>query len=554
MTAVDPKAIRQRFQDLQNDRASWEPLWQEIRDYIAPDLGLFSGEDALSGSKRYSRVLDAEAADCADVLASGLFSGVSSPSRPWLRLTTLDPELDESSAVKQWLDEVQNLMMMLFTKAEVYNQLHQAYTELPVFGTACTLIKPHPEQVLNLQNLTCGEYWLATDPYGQVDTMYRRLSMSAKQMVQQWGFDAVSRPVQQAYDRNPYARFDVIHAIEPRWERDITKRDGLNKPYRSVYFEEATAHGKLLSEAGFDDFPVMAPRWSVTGSGAVYGRGPGAKALSSSKALQRLQLRLSTLVDYLSDPPVTYPQQFKGQLNRFRPGGRIPVAPNEAVSIRSAWDVRADPAAVQALIEARKEEIRRYFYATIFQMIAATQRSGRTATEIASLEQEKMMLLGPVLERLHKEMLDPLVSNTFNLMLEAGMVPPAPADLQGKSLNVEYISVLAKAQKNSAVDGINKTVAELGVLAQINPSVFDKLDTDKAIETIADMNGVPPSLIVSGEQVALIRQQRAQQQQQAQQAAALQQSASTMKDLGAAADSQGLQDVMQQIRSGESML
>ena len=554
MTAVDPKAIRQRFQDLQNDRASWEPLWQEIRDYVAPDLGLFSGEDALDGSKRYNRVLDAEAADCADVLAAGLFSGVSSPSRPWLRLTTLDPELDESTSVKQWLDDVQNQMMMLFTKAEVYNQLHQAYTELPVFGTACTLIKRHPEQLLNLQNLTCGEYWLATDPYGQVDTMYRRLSMNAKQMVQQWGLDAVSRPVKQAYERNPYARFDVIHAIEPRWERDIMKRDNMNKPWRSVYFEEATANGKLLSESGFDDFPVMAPRWSVTGAGAVYGRGPGAKALSSSKALQRLQLRLGTLVDYLSDPPVTYPQQFKGQLNRFRPGGRIPVAPNEAVSIGSAWEVRADPGAVQALIQARKEEIRRYFYATIFQMIAATQKSGRTATEIASLEQEKIMLLGPVLERLHKEMLDPLVTTTFNYMVEANMVPPPPSDLQGKSLNVEYISVLAKAQKNSAVDGINKTIQELGMLAQINPSVLDKLDTDKAIETIADMNGVPPSLIVSGEQVALIRQQRNEQQAQMQQAAQMQQTASAMKDMGQAADSEGLQAIMQQIQQGEPVL
>ena len=151
-------------------------------------------------------------------------------------------------------------------------------------------------------------------------------------------------------------------------------------------------------------------------------------------------------------------------------------------------------------------------------------------------------------------MLDPLVSNTFNYMLEANMVPPPPADLQGKSLNVEYVSVLAKAQKNSAVDGINKTVQELGMLAQINPSVLDKLDTDKAIETIADMNGVPPSLIVSGEQVALIRQQRNEQQAQMQQAAQMQQTASTMKDMGQAADSEGLQAIMQQLQNGEPVL
>mgnify|MGYP003306561990 CR=1 FL=1 len=145
----------------------------------------------------------------------------------------------------------------------------------------------------------------------------------------------------------------------------------MNKPWRSVYFEENVANGNLLSESGFDDFPVMAPRWTVTGSGAVYGRGPGAKALSSSKALQRLQLRLGTLVDYLSDPPVTYPQQFKSQLNRFRPGGRIPVAPNEAVAIGSAWQVNADPNAVQALIQARKDLYSAFSYILSYFFISA---------------------------------------------------------------------------------------------------------------------------------------------------------------------------------------
>ena len=272
---ADIKLINQRFESLKQERSSWEDLWRDIRDYCLPDLGCFSGEDATQGSKRYRKILDAEAIDCADVLAAGLLGGVSSPSRPWLRLTTMDSDLDKNPAVKEWMTKVQDLLLLYFSKAECYNALHQSYLELPVFGTACTIVKPHPEQLISLQNLTIGEYWLAEDDYGKVDTMYRRLSLTAKQMVQQWGFEVVNNDVRQAFEKDPFARFNVIHAIEPRIERNPDKRDNKNMPWQSVYFQEGV-QDKVLSESGFRNFPALCPRWMTSG-GSVYGRGPALK-------------------------------------------------------------------------------------------------------------------------------------------------------------------------------------------------------------------------------------------------------------------------------------
>lgn len=528
---ADVKGMQARFECLKQDRSGWEPLWKDLRDYILPDMGCFTGEDVHQGGKRYQRLFDAEAANATDILAAGLLGGVSSPSRPWLRLTTMDADLDQSPDVKQWLADVQEVMLMQFAKSEIYNALHRSYLELPVFGTACSIVQRHPKRVLDLVNLTVGEYWLSDDQFGRVDTMYRRLQMTAKQMAQSFGVDALPDTVQSVLRSNPFKRFDVVHAIEPRIERDIMRHDGINKPYASVYFLESFPE-QPLSEGGFDDFPVLAPRW-ITTAGTVYGRGPGAKALSASKALQRLQMRLGILADYLSDPPVQYPANMRMQLQNFRPGGRIAVEPNEVEVMRTAWEVKADPTVVQALIQMRKEEIRSYFYVNIFQMIAATQSGERTATEVAALEQEKVMMLGPVLERLHTELLDPLVTNCFNFMIERDLIPPAPDELQGKELNVEYISVLAEQQKNSAVSGIVRTVQQIGMIAQLKPEALDKLDVDATIDLLADMNSVPPSMIVAGNKVAMVRDDRNAQEQ-----AAMQQ----QQGLAAA---QGLKDLAQ---------
>lgn len=538
---ADIKLINQRFESLKQERSSWEDLWRDIRDYCLPDLGCFSGEDATQGSKRYRKILDAEAIDCADVLAAGLLGGVSSPSRPWLRLTTMDPDLDKNAAVKEWLNKVQDLLLLYFSKAECYNALHQSYLELPVFGTACTIVKPHPEQLISLQNLTIGEYWLAEDDYGKVDTMYRRLSLTAKQMVQQWGFEAVNNDVRQAFEKDPFTRFNVIHAIEPRIERNPDKRDNKNMPWQSVYFQEGV-QDKVLSESGFRNFPALCPRWMTSG-GSVYGRGPGAKALSAQKSLQRLHLRLAELVDYGTRPPILYPSTLKDQLSQFKPGGRVAVNPQEAPIIRSMWEVRTDPQAMLALIQSTRQDIQRIFFVNVFQMIAATaNQTDRTATEVQALEQEKVMMLGPVLERLHTELLDPLVTNAFGFMVEYNMLPEVPEELYGRELSIEYVSVLAEAQKNASANGIVRTAQQIGLLAQINPQAVDKLDVDATIDQLADRNGVPPSLIVTGQKVALIRQQRAEQQQAQMQAAQLQQAMTSLKDLGQAADSQGLQE------------
>ncbi|WP_373112304.1 portal protein [Sutterella wadsworthensis] len=541
MARVEPRKVFERFSQLKEERATWEPLWRDIRDFILPQAGVFEGEKSYEGWRRHRKIVDPTPIQYADMLSSGLYSGVSSPARPWLKLTTKDPKLDEEPDVRQWLDDVQKQMLLLFAKSEVYSALHKSYIELPVFGTACTICRRHPTDTIALQNLTIGEYWLADDAYGRIDTMYRRLSMTAKQIVDQWGIDAVSINVRSLYQTDPFHRVNVIHGIEPRFDRDEQRRDGLNKPWRSVYFEEG-ADKKVLSEAGFDEFPALCPRW-MTYANSVYGHGPGSLALSFSKSLQRLGTREATLVDKSTNPAMVYPMTYTGQLDQLlQPGGLIPVGPNDAQLVRPAWDLRGlSVDSLEALIARRQQQLQSIFYVNIFQMIAASAGDQRTATEVAALQQEKSMMLGPVLERLHSEMLDPLVATAFGFMIEDDLLPPPPEMLQGQQLSVEYISVLAEAQRTADAQGITKTIQEIGLIAQMKPDVLDKLDADIAVDKISSMNGVPPSMIVAGKNLALIRQQRTQVQQQAAMQQQAMNQADVLKNLGQAVNSAGLQ-------------
>jgi hypothetical protein len=77
--------------------------------------------------------------------------------------------------------------------------------------------------------------------------------------------------------------------------------------------------------------------------------------------------------------------------------------------------------------------------------------------------------------------------------------------------------MLAQAQRAVATNSIDRFVANLGQIASFKPEVLDKFNADEWADTYGDMLGVDPDLIVSSQEVALVRQARAEAQQAAEQ-------------------------------------
>lgn len=527
------KLLLSRWGQLRNERESWMAHWKEISDYLLPRSGRFFVDDRNRGDKRHNSIYDSTGTRALRVLAAGMMAGMTSPARPWFRLTTSYPQLDESAAVKAWLADVTRLMQMVFAKSNTYRALHSMYEELGAFGTASTIVLADFNSVIHHYTLTTGEFAMAADHRGQINTLYREFQMTVAQTVREFGRNNCSPTVQTLFDRGALEQWvTIMHAIEPRVDRDVTKRDDRNMAWKSVYFEHGGNEDQILRDSGFKEFPALCPRWATSG-GDIYGNSPAMEALGDIKQLQHEQLRKAQGIDYKTKPPLQAPTSLKSRDVDTLPGGISFVdsaAPNGG--IRSAFEVNIDLSHLLADIQDVRERIKGGFYADLFLMLANGTNPQMTATEVAERHEEKLLMLGPVLERMHNEILDPLIEMTFSRMVEANIVPPPPEELQGMELNVEFVSMLAQAQRAIATNSVDRFVGNLGAVAGIKPEVLDKFDADRWADAYADMLGIDPELIVPGEQVALIRKQRAEAAQAQQQAALLNQGADTAQKLG----------------------
>ena len=522
-----------RWGHLRSERATWWSHWQEITTYLLPRNGRYFQQDRNKGHRRHNSIYDNTGTRALRTLGAGMMAGATSPARPWFRLGTADPELNSYGPVKLWLADVTQRMQLVFQKSNTYRTLHGIYEELGAFGTAGSIILPDSQNAIHHYPVTIGEYAIATDYQGRVNTLYREFQKTVGEVVREFGYNKCSTSVKNLYDRGSLDSWiTLVHAIEPRddRDRDYKKKDNMNMPFKSCYFETGSDGDQVLRESGFKEFPAVVPRWGVAG-GDIYGNSPGMESLGDIKQLQHEQLRKAQGIDYQTKPPLQVPSYMKNRDVDSLPGG-VTFIDGAQGKIETAFNVNLNLDHLLRDIQDVRGRINSSFYADLFLMLANATDTRMTATEVAERHEEKLLMLGPVLERLHNELLDPLIDITFDRMVEAGLVPPAPEELQGMELSVEFVSMLAQAQRAIGTNSVDRYVNSMGMVAQMKPDVLDKFDSDAWADGYADMLGVDPSLIVAGPQVAKIRQARAQAQQAAAQQEAQNQAAENMSKLG----------------------
>lgn len=535
--------LRTRKSMLWTERASWEPHWRDLAEHILPRTGQWDHDDRNRGEKKHRKIYNSTATGALEILVAGMMAGATSPARPWMRLATADPDLNRYKPVEEWLAKASSQILRVFNRSNTYRALPRYYQELALYGTSAGIVLAHPERVIHHYPLTAGQYALAVNDQEEVNTCYREFDMTVSQLVEMFGLDNVSVSVRNAFNNGRYDDWrTVIHAIEPRFDRDESKMDGQNMPYRSVYFESGGKGSSgqptdVLLEEGFREFPVLAPRWSTSG-GDIYGSSPGMTALGDIRALQGMTKRLGQAIDYKTMPPTQGPAALKGMEIDKMPGGHTEIPGEQRVT--TVWQTTLELRDLQQHIETHEMRINSRFYADLFLMLANTTKS-MTATEVAERHEEKLTMLGPTLERLHNELLSPLVSLTFERMVDVGAFDPAPEELQELDLEVEFISMLAQAQQAVGAAQDDRFQAVLQSLAQTHPEAVDVLDTDEYLRQYANKIGMDPNSLRTPEEVKAIRDQRAQAQAAEAQAAAAPQVAQAGKSM---AETQAIEQEM----------
>jgi hypothetical protein len=515
--------VSQRLEGLRNDRMSFWAHWAQLAEVFLPRRYKFliTPNQSNRGAQINTAIVDETGVIAARTLGSGMMAGLTSPTRPWFRMGLNGLDEVGYGPVKEWLAEVERRMMRVFSESNFYQSLAVFYHDLAVFGSGSQIIYEDPDEIIRCYNPCLGEFFFGASARGDVDTHYREFTLNVIQVVEQFGYENCSSSICQLYMQGGASlqtEIVVCHAIEPNFQLYDQFRKGklpfvvpASFKYREVYWTRYGNSNDIIAVAGFKEKPFVGGRWDVSSNDA-YGRSPGMDGMPATRQLQIEQRRKAEAIDKLVRPPMVASVSMKNEPASILPSAITYVADVQNSGFKPAYQVEPHLQEMNEDIQEVQARIKSVFFVDLFLMISQLD-TVRTATEIDARREEKLIQLGPVIERFENEVLDPIIDRVFAIMLRRGLIPPAPSEIAGAAINVQYISMLAEAQRAAATAGIERLLQVAGNLAGVDPDIMDNIDLDATIEEYADQLAVPPKLIRSIAAVAQIRDQKAKQAQ-----------------------------------------
>jgi len=496
---------------LKAQRGTWESNWQELTNLVLPNEADFNTERSRGG-KRTTHVYDSTGIHANEMLAAGLHGMLTNPASNWFSLRIKDDQsnLADSSEAKQWLEDTTNVILSEIAAPSVAfsSHIHEYYLSLCSIGTACIFIgDPVNREGVSFRAIHIEEIFIAENADGIIDTVFRSFEMTVRQIVQKWGEKSLSPRIAKMYEKKDYDRqVQLLHCVYPREDMDKGKKAATMLPVASVYIDEKDKH--VLAEGGFDEMPYMVSRWSKA-VGEVFGRSPAMTALPDIKMLQEIMKTTIKAAQKVVDPPLLVPDDgvlgpvrtIPGGLNYYRASSGARIEPLQTgANIGLSYDMMND----------LRERIRTMFFLDQLQFQGAPRM---TATEVVERTERTLRLLGPTLGRLQSEFLGPMIERIYGVLSRSGRLPEPPESIAEQELKIEYVSPLARAQRQSETQGIMRTLEFIGPIAGMDPQAAQVVKGADTVRHIAELNGVPPMLLKSDEE--LLAEAKAQQEAQA---------------------------------------
>jgi hypothetical protein len=496
---------------LKAQRGTWETHWQDLSNYVLPNEANFNTKRS-KGDKRTTLVYDSTGIHANEMLAAGLHGMLTSPASNWfsLRIKNDSQNIGGDSEAKQWLEDTTNAVMAEISAPSVAfpSHIHEYYLSLCSIGTACMFVgEPATREGISFRAIHIEEIFIAENADGIIDTVFRSFKMTVRQIVQKWGEESLSPRMKRMYEKQELDKdIDLLHCVYPRDDVDKGKRAATMLPVASVYIDEKENH--VLAEGGFNEMPYMVSRWAKT-VGEVFGRSPAMTALPDIKMLQEIMKTTIRAAQKIVDPPLLVPDDgvlgpirtIPGGLNYYRASSGARIQPlltggNIGISYEMMTDLR--------------DRIRTTFFLDQLQFQGAPRM---TATEVVERTERTLRLLGPTLGRLQSEFLGPMIERIYGVLSRSGRLPEPPESISEQELRIEYVSPLARAQRQSETQGIMRTLEFIGPIAGLDPQAAQVIKGADTVRHIAELNGVPPMLLKSNEE--LMEEAKAQQEAQA---------------------------------------
>ena len=507
-----------------------KPDLQELSEFFSPRNCRFLVDDVNKPLKKSKRIIDSITLTAVRNFASGMQSGATSAATRWFKFQMKKKELNDIHSVKIWCNQQEELIRRILAVSNFYQSMLGIYKHLSVYSFGALSMESDYQTVVNFKLLPIGSYRYSKDHRGNIDTVCRTFKESAKNIVEKFGYDNCPDNVKGAYDGNNDTLFTLCYFVEPNKEYNPKSPLARNKKYISATF--VVGQDKFLKLSGFDRFPFAIFEADVNGEDIYPSNCPGIEALPDAKQLMVQVKEYAKGLKKLVSPLYKGPASLVKEKGITDAPGQVIAETDDGRGISTVYEVPPDVLKLKQNNDELKQTIKEHFYNDLFAVILNTAERGRTATEVNEIKEEKMVLLSPLLDQVHKG-LRSILDWIFFETVETGIMAEPPEEIQAEEMETEFVSALALAQKVKNISGIERFTTFVTNLSQAcDPTLVKKINADMVVDKYVEIANVNPELVVPTDEVNKYREQLQQQQQQAQQMQQVKDGTEMIKNMG----------------------
>ncbi|KKL98960.1 hypothetical protein LCGC14_1819200 [marine sediment metagenome] len=490
-------------QEREEQKASnFRNLYQEVADHILPRENQIIGV-RTPGEDKSQQIFDPTAMLDLQDMASGLSAAFFPPGELAFGLTVKNKQLAIQDNVKRYLALASEIAHEELFASNFMLQLNETLSSLIGFGTGNLFSEW--KLGLNFKDWDVSFYTIKESSSGLIDTVIMKFPLTARQAVQQFGDDAGEKVIEDSKNSERLEdKYDFIHRIGPRGERNRNFTDNLNMPVESIFINVKEQH--TVEEGGFREMPNAVARWKKS-SNEVWGRGQGTVALSITKELQQMHADFVECGNKWNNPPrQSLAGAVEGRVD-VRPGANNIVTQVDAIKALDQG-IRGNFPITKDMLEFTQGIIHRIFFVDVFAPLQNLPGDRRTTLEIRErIKQAVKKLAGPIY-RLQSELFTPVITRSVLLLIRNGIIPPPPPELEGQNFDIEYVSELALAMRDQQSQAFVQFAGLVSELDPIFPGAKDIISIDRALPDIGHTFGLKADHLATPEEIAATREQR----------------------------------------------
>ncbi len=495
----------EQYNKMATQRSAFDGTLNEMAYYAKPsDQGSYTG---LNYKFPHSSV----AVDAVNTLASGIFSNSVPIGNRWFTLRDYDTDINALPLVKRYLSQVADIVLKKLQNSNFYLETNEMLSTYCAMGTG--IMYPHisDDKKLTFSTYSIRDCCIAENPSHTVDSIYRKFKYTAKQAYQMWG-DAISPRLKDIAlkEQESDDQYEIIHIVRPRLNRDKKKTDSKNKKYESLYIEVEQKH--IISESGFDEFPFQVPRFYKQPR-SPYGLPPTFDALPELRILNRAKVDYIDAVEMTVKPPI-FTSDMETVENGAIEAGTLNYLRQD--SLFQQYQIGNGAYITESFLQGLKDEIRRAYFVDLFSSYGEDKYV--TATATAKRDTEKFQMLSAFIQRLQIEFFAPLILRCISLLDKIGQLPPKPAELKDKELEIVYTNNLDSLINQTDVNGMMVALEQaMGIEQLVSqlPTLGSFIKIEEALKAVFKSNNIPTDIIRSEAEKRKYIQEKAKAQQEA---------------------------------------